>query len=64
MRNGVKHKIHDYYDDDMRAVEIETARGPLILATMYWPPKERYSTYARPADGHKKTHSSICLRGF
>ena len=39
VRYNIKHKIHDDYNGDVLAVEVETNRGQIIIATTYWPPR-------------------------
>ena len=39
IKQNIKHRIIDDYDADVRAIEIETARGPIQIATTYWPPR-------------------------
>ena len=42
IKEGIRHKVIDGMIDSTVAIEIETARGPIILATMYCPPRRPY----------------------
>ena len=39
VRKNIPHKLLDDFADDLLAVEIETVRGPIIVATTYVPPR-------------------------
>ena len=39
VKHNIKHKIYDDFEGDTLAIELETNRGPILLATTYWPPR-------------------------
>ena len=42
IKYNIPHKIHDDYDTDVLAVEIETSLGPIIISTTYFPTRHPY----------------------
>ncbi len=45
VRCNIPHKLHDDYDTDVLAIEVDTTLGPHIIATTYLPPRRRYITF-------------------
>ena len=39
IRKNIRYKLHDNTTDDVLAVEIETIRGPVVICTLYIPPR-------------------------
>ena len=39
VRKNIQHRLLDDFADDLLAVEVETVRGPIIVATTYVPPR-------------------------
>lgn len=39
IKRGIPHRFLDDFDHDVRAVEVQTIRGPVIVATTYLPPR-------------------------
>ena len=42
VKHNIKHKLIDDFIQDTLAIELETNRGPVVLATIYTPPRRRY----------------------
>ena len=42
IKYDIQYKIIDNFEQDTLAIEIETNRGPVIIATTYTPPRRRY----------------------
>lgn len=42
IKHNLQHKLFDDYDTDFLAVELQTALGPIIVATTYLPPRRPY----------------------
>ena len=42
VRKDVTHRLIDDYNDDMLAIKLETSRGPILVATLYVPPRRQY----------------------
>ena len=42
MKNNIQHNITDTSEEDLLAIQIETIKGTLILATTYEPPRRNY----------------------
>lgn len=39
---NIQHKLFDDFDTDVLAIQVETVLGPIIIATMYLPPRRPY----------------------
>lgn len=39
VRKSIPHKIIDHLDNDLLAIELQTTRGPIIISTVYLPPR-------------------------
>jgi len=42
IKNDIPHKIINNFTSDLLAVEVNTPQGPIILATLYIPPRRQY----------------------
>ena len=42
IKKNITYKILDNFESDILAVELETQQGPIIIATSYSPPREKY----------------------
>ncbi|XP_069982169.1 uncharacterized protein [Penaeus vannamei] len=42
VRRGLQHRIINNFDQEFLAIEVDTARGPIIVATGYLPPRRPY----------------------
>ena len=42
VRKGTEHQLIDDFRDDMLAIKLETSKGPIILTTLYSPPRRNY----------------------
>ena len=42
IRRNIEYKTFDHFQDDLLAVQIETSWGPVVVATMYSPPRRNY----------------------
>ena len=42
VKRGIKHQLLDNFRDDMLAIELETRKGPIIISTLYQPPRRDY----------------------
>ena len=42
IKHNIKHKLIDTFTDDVLAVQLETEIGPVIIATLYIPPRRNY----------------------
>ena len=42
VKKNIEFKTYDHYRDDILAVSIETPRGPVLIATLYSPPRRAY----------------------
>ncbi len=50
VKHNIKHKLHDDFDTDFLALEVETSLGPIKIATTYLPPRRPFLPYT---DMHK-----------
>lgn len=42
IRKNIEHQLWDDFDDDLLAVKVKTRRGPIIVSTLYSPPRRNY----------------------
>ena len=42
IKKDIKYKILDDFRDDILAIQTETSKGPIIIATLYSPPRRQY----------------------
>ena len=42
VKQNIRHRILDDFQDDILAIEVYTPRGPIIIATYYQPPRRNY----------------------
>ena len=42
IKRDIKHQLLDDFRDDVLAIELETRRGPIIVSTLYQPPRRNY----------------------
>ncbi|XP_042880256.1 uncharacterized protein LOC122258401 [Penaeus japonicus] len=45
IKRGTRHRILDDFDQEFLAVEVETTRGPIVIATCYLPPRRPFLPY-------------------
>ena len=42
VKSSIQHRILDDFNEDMLAIQVESSRGPIIIATYYQPPRRNY----------------------
>lgn len=42
VRKDIKYKLYDNFNDDILAIEVDSTKGPIIIATLYSPPRRQY----------------------
>ena len=42
VKYNIKHRVIDDFQEDLLGIELETSRGPIVIATTYLPPRRNY----------------------